>query len=165
MWIWMIQGVQPAPGWVNSAEPKSVMARDAPRRGPYFPRSVEHAKRSISQGLLGNRLLTDKLLRHHRGVVSAEAEGVVQSSGDRHFARLVWHVVEIALRIRILVVDRRRDEICLNRLGADGHFDGAGGAEHVSGGALGGADGQFSRAVAEDGLDRLRFADVSLRRR
>src|SRR6266498_4065619 len=76
--------------------------------------TVEHAWCSLSQGLFSKGLLTDKLLRHHRGVVSAEAKGVVDRRHYSHFANLVRHVVEIAVRLRMLVVDRRRDEICLN---------------------------------------------------
>src|SRR5437762_7496679 len=87
-WIWMIEGVQPAPGWVNSAEP--MTARGAPRRGPSFfsavprevaswylfrgglkvsPRCRQHANQTLSQGLFSNGLLTEKLLRHHRGEI------------------------------------------------------------------------------------------------
>ena len=54
--------------------------------------------------------------------------------------------------------------LCLDGLGADGHFHRAGRAEHVAGRALGGADGEFSRVIAENGLDGLGFADVALRR-
>ena len=51
---------------------------------------------------------------------------------------------------------------CLDGFGADDHFDGAGGAEHVAGGAFGGTDGQLAGVVAEHGLDGLGFGNVAL---
>ena len=95
--------------------------------------------------------------------MAAEAEGVVRDGVDFHLAGLVGYVVEVAVRVGGLVVDGRRDGAGLDRLAAGGHFDSAGGTEHVPGCSLGGADGQASGVFTKNRLDGLGFADVALR--
>ena len=76
--------------------------------------------------------------------MATETEGVVDDGIDLDLARSVRNVIQIAERIGIFEIDRWRNDFGLNRLCANGHFDGAGRAEHVAGGALGGADGESS---------------------
>lgn len=108
---------------------------------------------------------THKLARHNRRVMPAEPERIIDHRVDRQFPRCIRHIIQIAFGIGLLVIDRRRNDVRLDGLGADGHFHRAGRAEHVTGRALGGADGQFPRVITENRFDRLRFADVALRRR
>ncbi len=75
-----------------------------------------------------------------------------------HSRAVCGHVVEVALGIGIVEIDRGRHDLVLQRFDANGHFDRAGRAEHVAGGALGGTDRKFLRVLAEDGLDGLRFS-------
>lgn len=79
----------------------------------------------------------DKLLRGDGRVVAAEAEGVVHDGVDRHFARCVGHVIQIARRIRSGVIDGRRHNAPLDRQRAHGHFHRARRPEHVTGCAFG----------------------------
>src|SRR5690349_7068454 len=71
------------------------------------------------------------------GVVTTEAKAVAEHRVDRSLDADVGGVVEVELGIRILVVDRRRDDSGADDHGADDSLDGAGGAEHVAGGGLG----------------------------
>jgi len=119
---------------------------------------------SAADGAIEFSISPHKLLRRDARVVTAEAEGVVDDGVHLHFARNVGHIIQITFRIGILKIDGRRDDPVLDCKGAGGHFDRARRAEHVAGRALGGADGNFFRVVAENGLDGLRFADVALRR-
>ena len=107
---------------------------------------------------------THKPLRDQRGIVAAETEGVIDNGVDREFARDFRDVIQIALRIGIFQVDRRRGDVRFHRFEADGHFHSTGGTEHVAGRALGGADDDLARVIAEDTFDRLSFGDVTLRR-
>jgi len=94
--------------------------------------------------------------------VAAEAEGVVDDHVHRHFPRGVRHVIQVAFGIGILQVDGRGNDAVFDGQRARGHFHRAGGAEHVAGGAFGGAYDQPLGVVAENGFDGLRFADVAL---
>ncbi|MFM1944048.1 MAG: hypothetical protein RI897_3030 [Verrucomicrobiota bacterium] len=95
--------------------------------------------------------------------MSTEAERVIDDRIDLHFAGGVGDDIEVALGVGVLVIDGGGHDPGLDGLGADGHFDCAGGAEHMAGGAFGGADGQFAGVVTEDGFDGLGFADIALR--
>src|SRR5439155_9223911 len=100
-----------------------------------------------------------------RGVRPAEAERVRHHVTDLLLARLIRDVVEIALRIGHLVVDRRRDDPCLHDLCCDRRFQSAGRAEEMAGHRFRGADGDFVRLVAEHPLDRERLDFVTDGRR
>ena len=76
-------------------------------------------------------------------------------------ARLVRHVVEIALGVGRLVVDRRRDDARLDRHRRDGGFQAAGGAEEVAGHRLRRADGDLVGVLAEHALDGDRLGLVA----
>ena len=62
----------------------------------------------------------------------------------------VRDVVEIALRIGRLVVDRGRNHLMPDREHGDAGFEAAGGAEQVPGHRLGRRDGELPRVIAED---------------
>ena len=94
--------------------------------------------------------------------MAAEAEGVVGRGVDLYFAGFVGDVVEVAVRVRGLVVDGRWYGVALERLAADGHLHGTSGPEHVAGGTLGGANDEASGMLAEYRLDGLCFAYVAL---
>jgi hypothetical protein len=68
--------------------------------------------------------------------MSAEAEGVGNGDADVGLAGFVGDVVEVALGVWRVVVDRRRQHALVDRERAEGRFDGAGGAEAVPGRAL-----------------------------
>src|SRR5437764_926191 len=120
-----------------------------------------NSAQTASHFVAATRFSTQKLLRDHGCIVPAEAEGVVDHRVDRHFTRRVGHVIQIAQWIGMLVVDGGRDDVGLDRLGANGHLHRARGAEHVAGGPLGGTHGQLFGMVTEDLLDRLCFADIA----
>src|ERR1043166_3647125 len=94
-----------------------------------------------------------------------EAKRVADRGLHFYLAGSIGNVIQVTLGIRNLVADSRRQAIRLNRLGADCQFDRARGAEHVTSRAFGGADGHLTGVFAEDGLNRLSFGDVALRRR
>ena len=94
--------------------------------------------------------------------MAAEAEGIVGDGVNFDFEGLVGGVVEVAVRIWILVVDGRWHKVGLKCLAADGHFDCAGGTEHVARGALGGADNEAAGVIAKNVFDGLGLADIAL---
>src|SRR4051794_30094548 len=77
-----------------------------------------------------------------QGVVrTAKSEGRTDDDLQRSRTPLVGHVVEVELRVGD-VMDRRRDDLALKRLDADGGLDGRRRAEAVAQGPLDRADGQ-----------------------
>src|SRR5580765_4225316 len=68
----------------------------------------------------------------HAAVVAAEAHRIRERNVDLRFARLVRDVVEIALGIGVLVVDRGRDRALVDREHAHHRLDRAGGSEAVA---------------------------------
>ena len=86
----------------------------------------------------------------HAGVVPAEAHRVRQRDVDLHAARLVRHVVEVALGIGIAVVDRRRQDALVQRADAHHRLDRAGRPEEVPEHRLRRRDRELVRVRAED---------------
>ena len=78
---------------------------------------------------------------------------------------VVGAVVEIALRILVEDVDRRRRDLVVQRQHGEHRLDAAGAAEQVAGHRLGRVDDQLLRVVAERELDRVGLVDVAERRR
>src|SRR5579871_6185807 len=70
-------------------------------------------------------------------VVTAQPEAVGKRRGRSPLPRFVRHVVQVALRVRRLVVDGRRQPACLNRLDTRQALEGARRSEHMPGHALG----------------------------
>src|SRR5262249_57069468 len=96
-----------------------------------------------------------------RRVVTAEAERV--RDGDAHVgvARLVRDVVEVALGVRHLIVDRRRHLAVADREGREDGLDCSTGAETVAGRALRRRDRRLARLLlAERELDHTRLRRV-----
>ena len=103
---------------------------------------------------------------HERGVVAAEPERVRDADLDLLVPRLVRDVVEVALRIGRVLVDRRREDAALEREDRERRFDRAGGAEGVPGRSLRRRDRRAVRLVlAERELQDSRLARVADRRR
>ena len=78
---------------------------------------------------------------------------------------VVGAVVEIALRILVEDVDRRRRHLVVQRQHREHRLDAAGAAEQVAGHRLGRVDHQLLGVVAEGQLDRVGLVDVAERRR
>src|SRR6267142_610754 len=105
------------------------------------------------------------LAEGQRRVGAAEAEGVRQRRLDVLLARLVRDVVEVAVRVGRLVVDRGRQHAVIEREHRGDRLDAAGGAEEVARHRLGRRHGQLARVVAEDALDGDGLELVVVRRR
>src|SRR2546421_12587325 len=84
---------------------------------------------------------------HDRGVVAAEAERVRDTATHVCLAGLVRDVVEIALWIGILVVDRRRQAAAVDRERREDRLHRARGAEAVAGRALRRGDRRVARVL------------------
>src|SRR5438045_718694 len=136
---------------VGTSLPMGVMA----------PMPVTTARRRSSRPMPGSLLPATE---DDRAVVASEAHRV--GEGDPNVGRtsLVRDVVEGQLRVRVPQVDGWWDAAGLEDLGAHESLEGAGGAHHVPGHALGRADRQLPSVVAEDRLDRIRLEFVVERR-
>src|SRR5215211_7375964 len=140
------------------------------KEGPAWPGPLAF-RRTLEEGVHGGnmvspRALAVELLYDDAGVVAAEAERVGDPDPDRSLARLVGDVVEVALGIRVVVVDRRRQRVAVDREHREDRLDRARGAQAVAGGALRGGHGRLTRVLlAERELDHTRLARVSERRR
>src|SRR4051812_10276162 len=73
-----------------------------------------------------------KPLKEERGVGAAEAEAVRERVVNARLARLVRHVVEVALGVWVDVVDRRRQLPFANREHGEDRLDAARRAEQVA---------------------------------
>src|SRR5215207_4154392 len=93
--------------------------------------------------------------------MAAEAHGVRQGHTHICLARVVRDVVEVALRIRVRVVDRRRKNPVADRERAHDRLDSARGTEHVTHHRLGRGNGELVRVVAEYLLDRLGLRQIA----
>src|SRR5439155_14226426 len=107
-----------------------------------------------------------ELADHDAGVVPAEAERVRDADRDVGLPRLVRDVVEVALGILLLVVDRRGQDPPIYREDRENRLHGAGGAEAVPGRAFRRGDADLgSVLLAQSLLDDQRLAGVAERRR
>src|SRR5438874_846379 len=101
-----------------------------------------------------------------RRVVAAEPERVRDADPHVGLAGLVRDVVEIALWVRILVVDGRRQATAIDRERREDRLDRAGRAEAVAGRALGRRDRRVARILlAERELQHARLRRIAERRR
>src|SRR5437764_2120238 len=78
-----------------------------------------------------------KTTHDQRSVVAAEPERIRQRRVDSLRARDVGYIVEIAVRVGVLVVDRRRQTTLQDRFDADDRFDRDPGPAQRAGHALG----------------------------
>ena len=90
----------------------------------------------------------------------AEPHGVGERDRDLCLARAIRDVVEIALGVADLLIDRRREDALAHREEADRRFNGAGRAERVSGHRLRRRDREPRRVIAEDRLERRGLGTV-----
>ena len=93
-------------------------------------------------------------LQQQAAVVSAEAQRVAQGVPDVRRTALVGHHIQIAVRVRGLIVDGGGEEAVLQAQGGEDGFHGAGGSQHMSGHGLGGAHGQLIGVRAKHGFHR-----------
>mmetsp|Transcript_4969 Transcript_4969/g.16517 ORF Transcript_4969/g.16517 Transcript_4969/m.16517 type:complete len:213 (-) Transcript_4969:970-1608(-) len=102
-----------------------------------------------------------------RGVVPAEAEVVGDSNLDGLLGDVldVRHVVEVAVRVGGLVVDRRRHDARLEHLAHDRRLDAARRTQEVAGGALGRRDLHLVGVLPKHTLVRHRLELVVVRGR
>ena len=101
--------------------------------------------------------------KHDAGVVAAESKAVAHRDPDIAGDRMIGRVIEIAIGIGRLIIDRRCDRGGLDRLAKDHRFDAAAGTERMSQRTLGAADLGRLGMVAEDVLDRPCFGFVTER--
>src|SRR5205823_2735702 len=97
------------------------------------------------------------------GIVAAKTKRVIDGGVDFNLASSMRHVVEIAFGVGEIEIDGGRHGLFFDGLDANGHLDGAGRSEHVSGGAFGGTDGHMAGMFAKNSLDGLGFAHITLR--
>ena len=90
----------------------------------------------------------------------AEAEGVAQGEGDAGADGLVGRVVQVALRVRRVEVDGRRDNAVAQRKDRRNSFRGAGGPEHMSVHRFRGRNMAAVGEIAEGQLVGERLGDV-----
>src|ERR1051325_1425784 len=126
-------------------------------------RAMATAKPQAAAATRSNTLFV--LGENQRRIRPAEAERVREHVAHWLRAGLIRHVVEIAVGIGRLVVDRRRQHVFLHHQRRDGRLEPAGGAEEVAGHRLRRADGELVGVLAEDALDRQRLRFVAERRR
>src|SRR5215217_396083 len=82
------------------------------------------------------RALAVELPYDDAGVVAAETERVGDPDRDRSLSRLVGDVVEVALGVGLVVVDRRRQRVAVDGKHGEDRLDRAGRAQAVAGGAF-----------------------------
>src|SRR6476469_1505991 len=116
-----------------------------------------HCQSAVSNWQSAIHGLRFVLLEEQRGVGAAEPERVRQRVPDRDRTALVWNVIEVALLVGDLEVDRGRSDLMVHGEGRDTCFESAGAAEQVAGHRLGGRHSYLVGVVAECALDGQRL--------
>src|SRR4051812_35442457 len=96
-------------------------------------------------------------LKYETTVRAAETEAVGGGILDRHRPSLVRHIVEVALRIRVFEVDRRRRNLVAQSQDRNAGLEAARTAEQMAGHRFRRTDGQFCRMVTEGPLHGTGF--------
>ena len=91
---------------------------------------TDEARRMSCKGARRNGVRS-KAGKDQGAVGAAESERVRQGGTDLHPARGVGHVVQVALRIGIIEIDRGRGNLVADRKRAGDRLDSAGGTEQV----------------------------------
>src|SRR5262249_51161222 len=81
-------------------------------------------------------MLTAKLTDNERNVLSSETKAVAENVLDLFFASHVGHVVQVALRIRVLIIYCWRKHAFTQGHDGNDELNGAGGGDEVSNHAL-----------------------------
>src|SRR5437899_4260557 len=122
---------------------RSMLPTDVP---PYF-----WTIRAMALAAL--RALASQRAEHDGRVGAAEAERVGHRGGDPHLPRLARHEIEVALRILLKQVRRRRRNLVADREHREHRFDARRGAQEVTRHRLGRRHGELACMVAERTLD------------
>src|SRR5436305_3465179 len=109
--------------------------------------------------------LAGESLEHEGGIGATEAERIRQRVLDREPPRLVRHVIEIAVLVRVLEVDGGRRRLVVHGERGYARLEAAGRAEQMSRHRLGRRHRDLPRALAEAAPDRERLHLVAVRRR
>src|SRR5258708_36890458 len=104
-----------------------------------------------------------KTFKNQRSVSAAEAKGIGEYDIDLRFARLIRHIVQVAVRIGRRVVHGWRDDLIAQRQDTDASFEASRAAEQMSGHALRRTHRQLRSIAAEAALDGHRFELVVVR--
>src|SRR2546423_213666 len=149
----------------RSGELKSSSASECERRVPdntfsptaLRPRSPMLPRSSEISGVICSALVA---LDGEGAVVPTEAEAIAEDRVYFAFDGGIGRVVEVELGIRMMIVDRGRNDAIADDERADHSLHRAGGPQHVSGRGLGRADVHLLRLVAEDCLNRAGFVEI-----
>eukprot|EP01022_Parablepharisma_sp_SALTPOND_P036185 TRINITY_DN979_c0_g7_i1.p1 TRINITY_DN979_c0_g7~~TRINITY_DN979_c0_g7_i1.p1 ORF type:complete len:1344 (+),score=262.78 TRINITY_DN979_c0_g7_i1:3504-7535(+) len=98
-------------------------------------------------------------------VGSPETEGVLHGNIDLHVPRLVGAVIQIAFRILVEDVHRRRGHLIVQRQHGQHRLQATGATQKVTGHGFGRIDNHLVGMVAESGLDRVGLVLVAQRGR
>src|SRR5262249_5666332 len=124
--------------------------------GVSFPRSCSGTS-CAKLRLRGPRNLRIESADDERDILPAEAKAVAEHVAYAFFAGRVRDVVEVAVRVGVLVVDRGWQHAFAQGHDTGDQLDGAGGGDQVADHALAAGDRDGVGAVAEDVLDRERL--------
>ena len=105
--------------------------------------------------------LARKLLYDDRGVVTAESETVAHRVSDLPLLGDVWRIVQIAIRIWSIQIDRWRNNAVQNRFNAKDQFQTTTGPQRMTNLAFRTTDAQLFCVIAKDFLYGNRFCFVS----
>ncbi len=97
---------------------------------------------------------------NQRGVVAPEGKGVGEHDVDVRRAGALRNEIEVALGIRCLVVNRRRNEVLMDRQHRHHPFDGAGGPQGMADHGLGRTDRYLVSPPPKNGLDSFGFRQI-----
>src|SRR5579872_222040 len=100
-------------------------------------------------------------LEDESGVGATETERIGKRVRELSLASVIWNVIEIALRVGMFVIDRRRKNLIAQGEHADAGLEASGTAEQVSGHRFRGADSQMAGVIAEDAFDGDGFDRVA----
>src|SRR5690554_4473546 len=151
---------------VACADAQGAVPDRAPRNSRTLVRQTAARIRQLHLSFSScNSGLPVPVLADHDGrIVPAEAKAVAHRVADCALPWLMGRVVEIAFGVRVVEIDRRRDDTGRQRLDRDDQFDAAAGSQRMSELALGARDAQRSSVFAEHVLDGLRFGFIAKRR-
>ena len=107
---------------------------------------------------------TSELAEDECAVRSAEAERILDGDIDAHFTRSVCAVVEIAGRILIENIDRRRRDLFMDSEDGEYRLKASSATKQVSCHGLGRVDHHALGMVTKRPLDRHGFSNITERR-